>query len=365
MSVINRMLRDLDQRERRQAAATETAAAVAPRASGWPRIVIIAGVGLVVVVAALVLRSNNTHPAPSTPALPPVQTTASEPIPPAVEQSTLVTVAESVQQPQQSSVSQPLQPIPIPVPTQQQVSAPEQPHVDEPPQPHVDEPAQPSQPEPSTQPTQPTVGQSSMRVERVELSADQLAAVNLRRAREALVRGEREVAQQLLEQALILEPLNVAIRSELAAYWYGRGLVSRALMLLQQGLDAKPDEGAWQLLYAKILDRIGQLEQAHVALTNIRMDTPEALELLELRAKAAHQLGWYTEAGNDYRMLAQRLNQGRWWLAAAIAYDDANNWEAAFAAYQQAQQQQDLNTDAQRYISERIAALTPRIKEAH
>lgn len=360
MSVINRMLRDLDQRERRQAAATDTAAAVAPRASGWPRIAIIAGVGLVVVVAALVLRSNYTHPAPSTPALPQVQTTASEPIPPAVEQSTLVTVAESVQQPQQPSVSQSFQPIPIPVPTPPRVSAP--------PQPQVDEPAQPSQPEPSTQPTQPTqptVGQSSMRVERVELSADQLAAVNLRRAREALVRGEREVAQQLLEQALILEPLNVAIRSELAAYWYGRGLVSRALMLLQQGLDAKPDEGAWQLLYAKILDRIGQLEQAHVALTNIRMDTPEALELLELRAKAAHQLGWYAEAGNDYRMLAQRLNQGRWWLAAAIAYDDANNWEAAFAAYQQAQQQHDLNTDAQRYISERIAALTPRIKEAH
>lgn len=360
MSVINRMLRDLDQRERRQAAATETAAAVAPRASGWPRIVIIAGVGLVVVVAALVLRSNNTHPAPSTPALPPVQTTASEPIPPAVEQNTPVMVAERVQQPQQSSVSQPLQPIPILVPTQLQVSAPEQPNVDEPPQ--------PSQPEPSTQPTQPTqptVGQSSMRVERVELSADQLAAANLRRAREALVRGEREVAQQLLEQALILEPLNVAIRSELAAYWYGRGLVSRALMLLQQGLDTKPDEGAWQLLYAKILDRVGQLEQAHVALTNIRMDAPEALELLELRAKAAHQLGWYAEAGNDYRMLAQRLHQGRWWLAAAIAYDDANNWEAAFAAYQQAQQQQDLNTDAQRYISERIAALTPRIKEAH
>lgn len=361
MSVINRMLRDLDRREQRPATASATAAAIAPHPTRWLRVLLL---GAVVILAILGLRAVLHEQQESF--VQDADTTESTVV------AAIESIVEPADEPSAKTSAEPLamvdeapspamapQPIPIPLPPQPSAPATAAAEMTQPEPPSTPDLAIASEPTPQQEPAPA----ASMKVERVELTAAQLAAVNLRRAREALLRGDRDVAQELFEQALILEPLNVVIRSELAAYWYGRGLSSRALLLLEQGLEAMPDEPAWQLMYAKILERVGYVEQAYSALTNIRVGTPEAMELLELRAIAAQRLGFYSEAANDYRELARLAPQGRWWLAAAVAYEDAGEPVAALAAYEQARQQLDLTADARNYINDRIAVLAPLVKE--
>lgn len=62
-----------------------------------------------------------------------------------------------------------------------------------------------------------------MSVRRVQLSPAQLAARNLEKAEEAFSKGQQTQGQELLEQALTVQPLNTVVRERLAAYWYGRG----------------------------------------------------------------------------------------------------------------------------------------------
>ncbi|MDX1526591.1 MAG: hypothetical protein R3273_10165 [Pseudidiomarina maritima] len=389
MSVINRMLRDLDKREQQQNNQAYTPAAVAPSHGSKRRVALIASIGAILVLAVLVwqwwhegLAGPALDPAPD-PAAQQAESSSTDPgsyvmqalqaepaqPEPAVAQEAPQEAVNAVSETSDDAtegrnqlvvnvaeLQQPAVAQPEPAATIAAASQAE-------PQEELADPAPDPTPAPAPDPA-PKVGPtptstSSMKVERVELTPAQLAETNLRRAREAMAKGDRDLAQELLEKALIVQPMHVEVRSELAAYWYGRGFATRALTILQQGLDRQPQQSEWQLLYARILDRMGRVDQAYSALININEDTDEALELLELRAAAANQLGYYAEAAADYTVLAGRFLQSRWWLAAAVAHEDSDNPAAAVRAYQQALQYRDLSSEARQYINDRLYALTP------
>ncbi|OZB03625.1 MAG: hypothetical protein B7X54_09500 [Idiomarina sp. 34-48-12] len=364
MSVINRMLRDLDQRQQQNSRHTYTPAAVAPQPIHWAWIVGILVVSLAVIIGALNLwwmYSSNSAPI-EVESTPTVETTpaelrqaiatSEELVAETTEKATadankpkaIVDVAAlpKAQDSMQAEV-QPKQPVVNPEPIAVQVST---------------EAESTAEPTPKVTKKQPATNSSnSFSVERVQLSPQQLADTNLSKAREALQKGEQARGQELLEKALVVKPDHVQVRSELAAYWYGRGLTSRATTLLQQGLDLKPQQTEWQLLLARIYERIGRIEQAYNVLSVIPMQAPETPELLQLRASSATQLGYFSEAAADYTALAVQTGEGRWWLAAAVAHEDASNIEAAVRSYRQAIQQPDLGQDARLYIEQRLAVL--------
>ncbi|MFC0445916.1 tetratricopeptide repeat protein [Pseudidiomarina halophila] len=197
----------------------------------------------------------------------------------------------------------------------------------------------------------------SMEVTRVELSAEELAEVKLKQAREAAQKGERERAGSLLEQVIALAPDHVDARSELAAYWYGRGRVRSALAVLDEGLQRQPQQPDWLVLYGRILLENGAYEQVLVSLAELPEESAETSELLQMRATAASELNRFAQAATDYQHLAERTDQGRWWIAAAVAYEDAEQPQQALWSYQQALQDDDLSQDARRYAAQRQHAL--------
>ncbi|WP_369743169.1 tetratricopeptide repeat protein [Pseudidiomarina sp. PP-1MA] len=396
MSVINRMLRDLDKREQQQNNQAYTPAAVAPSHGSKRRVALIASIGAILVLAVLVwqwwhegLADPALDPAPdpaaqqaesqnTDPGSYVMQALQAEPAQPepAVAQEATPEAANAVSETSDDATEGRNQLV-VNVAELQQSALPAQTEAAQTeskqteaatsitaasqaePQEELADPAPDPVPDPAPKVGPPPASTSSMKVERVELTPEQLAETNLRRAREAMAKGDRDLAQELLEKALIVQPMHVEVRSELAAYWYGRGFATRALTILQQGLDRQPQQSEWQLLYARILDRMGRVDQAYSALININEDTDEALELLELRAAAANQLGYYAEAAADYTVLAGRFLQSRWWLAAAVAHEDSDNPAAAVRAYQQALQYRDLSSEARQYINDRLYALTP------
>lgn len=372
MSVINRMLRDLDKRQQHQNQQTYTPAAVAPQPIHWGWIVGILLLSLAVIIGALNLwwmySANSSEPvttpeqtlATADDVSPPPAQQVIEPVVSKPKSTAIVDVKnlpdsqpERQQEPQSESQSE-----------QQPVSQPELTAINEE-QPQSSAKLAVTAAEEPPAPVTPAVRKktaqeqsvSSFSVERVQLSPQQLADTNLAKAREALQKGEQIRGQELLEKALIVKPDHVQVRSELAAYWYGKGLTSRATTLLHQGLELKPQQAEWQLLLARIYERIGRIEQAYKVLAVISPQAPEHRELLQLRAAAATQLGYFNEAAADYTALAAEVNEGRWWLAAAVAYDDGGNLDAAVRSYRQALQQNDLGQDARLYIEQRLAVL--------
>ncbi|RUO62424.1 tetratricopeptide repeat protein [Pseudidiomarina insulisalsae] len=346
MSVINRMLRDLDKRQQQEPKSSYTPAAAAPTPFPWGWILGAFVIAAISVVAVMVIWqwASDTE----------VQQQAEQVTPQPVQVSETADVADTPATvdvtPPAPAATQPqrrMQPEPVAAEQAPASSAPE-----------------PASPDPEPTPPEPelataevvddTTATQQMAVERVELTAAELAEVKLKQAREALQKGQRERAASLFEQVIALAPDHVAARSELAAYWYGRGQIAAALAVLEQGLAAQPTQSRWQLLYARILLEGGAYQQAYQALATIDLSSAQANDLLQLRATAANQLGLFAEAATDYQALAERTEEARWWLAAAVAYEDANARDAALEAYQQALQRGGLNQDARRYAEQRI-----------
>lgn len=370
MSVINRMLRDLDQRQQQQSKGSYTPAAVAPQPLHWTWMIGIA-VGTAVVIIVLLniywwLTTDNdtavqtiVAPASNQPTV--VPATAEEPTSPVVEEAG--TENETASKPAlQRGPVKPRELVQVPTSStesaateSEEVAAEAEPAVNDTPsqtvatvelQPKTEAEVEASDDTPST-----------FAVERVQLSPNELAETNLQKARSAFRRGEREQGQELLEKALTVMPEHVAVRSELAAYWYGRGFATRAVAILQQGLDRVPQQSQWQLLLGRILERMGRIEDAYIALQSLDSSTAEYSDLLEVRGNSANQLGYFTEAAQDFLALANLNGEGRWWLAAAVAFEDAGEPAAALRAYQQAAFARDLGVDARRYAEDRLQAL--------
>lgn len=359
MSVINRMLRDLDQRQQQTKNQTYTPAAVAPQPIHWLWIVALVVISAAVIVGALNLwwiYSDKTGPSePASIVTLPKPEATPEPQP--LNEESAQPAVRTTKQPQtivdvrtlENTQNEPDEPEPEAQPQPQ--SQPQPQTVKSKPQ---EQPVTISQPKPKPEPAEK---ESSFAVTRVQLSPTELAEVNLAKAREALAKGEQARGQELLEKALVVKPDHIIVRSELAAYWYGRGMTTRALTLLQQGLDMQPQQSEWQLLYARMLERIGRVEQAYTALITINLNAAEVQELLKLRAAAATQLGYFNEAAADYTALAAEYGEQRWWLAAAVAHEDGDNIDAAVRCYRQALQYPELGNDARAYIDQRLAVL--------
>ncbi|WP_411359248.1 tetratricopeptide repeat protein [Pseudidiomarina salilacus] len=351
MSVINRMLRDLDQRQKTEHKAAGAPAAAAPTPFPWAWLLgafVIAAIAVVAVVLILQQRQPVAEPGAVEQQSESVMTTTlpeSEPAPVADPEPVATTSLEMVEL--QTPIEPELEATPVAEPEPEPTPTPESKTPTES-EVGVAEPAPPAATE------EP---KGTMQVEQVRLSPAELAEVKLKQAREAMQAGERERAGSLFEQVIALAPEHIDARSELAAYWYGRGRVSDALAVLEQGLQLRPQQSRWLLLYARILFNGGAYGSLLSALEQMPLQAAESGELMQLRAAAANEQQQFSAAAQDYQWLAERDESARWWLAAAVAYEDAEQPEQALSAYQQALASDDLNADGRRYAAQRLQVL--------
>ncbi|MDN7126270.1 tetratricopeptide repeat protein [Pseudidiomarina sp. 1APR75-33.1] len=369
MSVINRMLRDLDQRKQQERKGNLTPAAAAPGGFPWAWLLGIFVVVAISVVAFMAIYDSMSGSEPdlrvqSTPA--PIKGAEQEPTSLAAAPETAAAEQQSTPAPEAVQPQRQLMPAPVNAQTGSNLATESEPQQSQPEQ--LTRPQQTPGPEQQSgagqkMTTEPQSGDAggeavdassgTMKVTRVELSAEELAEVKLNQAREALQNGERQRAGSLLEQVIALAPEHVDARSELAAYWYGRGRVASAVAVLEEGIQRQPLQTRWQILYARIMLESGSYGKLLSVLSEIPANTPETSDLLQMRATAASELGRYGEAAADYQRLAERTQEGRWWLAAAVAYEDAEQPKAALNSYQHALEDADLSQDARRYALQR------------
>lgn len=197
---------------------------------------------------------------------------------------------------------------------------------------------------------------SSINISRKRLSPKELVAKKMNKAERAIAENEMEKAETIFEDILLLMPENQTARKQLAALWYGRKSYQPALNLLQQGIVLTPNHQEFRLMKARIYLTLGLTEKAYDVLSVLNKSND--IEYQSLLANAAQQIGNHTAAANAYLSLVQLSPQnGRFWLGLAIAYDSNSEFSQAIQAYESAIVQGGLSTSANEFAKQRMEEL--------
>lgn len=191
-----------------------------------------------------------------------------------------------------------------------------------------------------------------------------------RRGLEALEAGDSRQAIQRFQEALLVSPDYHESRLQLAALQFGRGFAADALELLRDGLQLAPTNTEFLLLKARIYDRIEQPQFALELLRGVSARLPRDADILLMRANLASDAGDYALAISSYQQLvAWRSDQGSWWLGYGYALEQyaqvqgensseyVNLRESAAEAYRRALQDSRLSLSGQEFALDRREAL--------
>ena len=390
MSVINQMLKDLEQRETpgEESAKPVQPVVIQPKASprGRARWVIVLLLLVIIAMAAgwwwtSVENAPTAHNAAETP-------------------STVNTPSKSATSPESQTSDETVTPPPAPqtyggeqagrpAPPPRRTQAVVQSQASQPPTPPVQASQEPvndmpeagvhesvsPQPEVVATPSQTPAtsgdavasdapAKAALAIAPVELSAEELAQLKFNQGMTENNRGKVLKARQLWQQALVLQDNFHEARVQLAASLYGSGDNLDALTVLHQGIQLTPRHGQYRLMAARIYYQQQQLDAGLKVLDADLQWLASEPELLELRASLAQQTGQHQTAIDSYLALLEKSPSNRRWLMGlAISYDQLQQKAAALAAYRRAISQQPMELGSQlgpasrQYVLQRIAAL--------
>lgn len=219
-----------------------------------------------------------------------------------------------------------------------------------------DEPVAETQ-KPSTSENTAKIGSKpSLSIARKQLSPEQLAAQKMSQVDKAMMEGEGQKAEQLLQDVVLLTPMNTEARKQLAALWFAQGQLQGALNVLNQGVAAMPDFADFRLMKAKILLQQNNAQGAYQSL--MALPRHPQIEYQSLLAQAAQQVGEHSASINAYRQLVQlQPSKGKWHLGLAIALDRNSQFGEAVKAYREAIALGDISPQSRQFAQQRMTEL--------
>ncbi|MCK8045817.1 tetratricopeptide repeat protein [Shewanella sp. 1CM18E] len=199
---------------------------------------------------------------------------------------------------------------------------------------------------------------NNMAVTEVKLSPQQLAQKQLQLATDAQAQGLHSDALTYYLAALDYDPSLEQARKQAAALYYGQNKLPQAAQLLEQGRLLFPQQYEFSLLLARVLQASGQNQQALLSLNAIPDSSEFAVEKWHQQSDLAQKQKDYPVAEKSFRQLAQQEpSQGRWWMGLGYALDAQQKYSDAKQAYHQALLQDNLSAQAKVYVDNRLLQL--------
>lgn len=200
--------------------------------------------------------------------------------------------------------------------------------------------------------------QGKMAITEVTLTPQQLANKRFALASEAQKDGQLSRAIDYYEQTLALDPGMHEARKQLAALHYGQNQLAQASDLLQQGLILYPQEVDFALLLARVQQASAQPSLALATLANIPDTHLLARQKWMAQSDIAQKLGQFTLAEQAYRQLLQQEPiQAKWWMGLAYSLDSQQQFTQARQAYRTALGHRGLSAQASAFIEQRLTQL--------
>jgi len=197
---------------------------------------------------------------------------------------------------------------------------------------------------------------SSMSVSRRHLTPAELVSQKLISAEKAINNNNISKAESLFEEVIIIEPSHSLARKKLAALWFGRKSYQQAINLLSQGINLDKSDSDLRMLKAQIQLKQRQLRNAYNTL--IPLATLEHADYQAMLANVAQQIKAYDSAIIAYQLLAKIQPQlGKWQLGLAIVYDKNGQFSIAQQTYKKALSKNDLSRASTDFAQQRMQAL--------
>lgn len=196
----------------------------------------------------------------------------------------------------------------------------------------------------------------SLSISRSKLTPERVVKNKLLKAERAIIENNLPKAEELFEDILLIQPENKSARKQLSALWFGRKLYRPALNLLSQGIELYPNDADFRLMKARVLINQNNNEEAlYVLKGNLNAKSVEYQLLL---ANTAQSLGNSENVILAYRQLVQLESyKGKWWMGLAVALDRDSQFEKAKVAYQTALTTGTLSSNSAQFIRQRMSEL--------
>lgn len=191
-----------------------------------------------------------------------------------------------------------------------------------------------------------------------ELSAKEVDVIQVQNGLKLLANGNEDAAFEALSSHVRAAPAAHQSRETLIKLLLSRGQTARAGTLADAGLSIAPNHSGFKKAKARFLIADKNYESA-AALLSARAPEPRSdLEYHELLASAQLGAGDFVGAMQNYRQLLQfDGSQTRWWYGYAVANDRLGNISVAKQSYEQALKGASLSVGLRRSSEERVAAL--------
>lgn len=212
--------------------------------------------------------------------------------------------------------------------------------------------AKPAAPTPAASLTPTTV-----LIEKQPLSAGQQAQRLQQQALNAAAGGELMLALQYWQQLQQLTPQQAQVYLAQARLWQQLSQPLQAEKVLQQAMAQQVNDADIQLLLARLAAARGTWPQV-VQLLPADYPLAQYPDYYGLKATALQQTGDQVQALHWFsQLIVLQPQQARWWLGAAVALDAQGQRQQAHLHYQQALQWGDtLSVDSRNYIQQRLVA---------
>ena len=199
------------------------------------------------------------------------------------------------------------------------------------------------------------VANGSMEKKAIPLTPEQTAENSYRAAAQQLQQRQLIEAEAGLKSTLAANPRHVPARELLAGLLLERGRMDAARQVLEQGLASVPGQSGFVTLLARIHVEQGAQDTAVTLLEQQRTLAKSDAETLALLATLYQRSSRHPQAIAAYKdALTLKPQEGKWWVGLGISQEAMQNWAEARFAYERTR---DTNIDPRlaRYAEQRLA----------
>lgn len=197
----------------------------------------------------------------------------------------------------------------------------------------------------------------SLEIAEETLSPQQEAALERRKGLQAVSKGQLTQACDSFSRVLANDPLDHETRERLAGLLYGEGRLPEAQQVLAEGIRLAPTRADFRLMQARLAMASGNKAQALQTLSDLEPSVASNLDYYATRAALAQELEQAAIASRSYQQLViAQPTEARWWLGLGISLDKQGRALAALDAYHKALNL-PLSSASRQFVQQRIGQL--------
>lgn len=197
----------------------------------------------------------------------------------------------------------------------------------------------------------------SLEIAEETLSPQQEAALERRKGLQAVSKGQLTQACDSFSRVLANDPLDHETRERLAGLLYGEGRLPEAQQVLAEGIRLAPTRADFRLMQARLAMASGNKAQALQTLSDLEPSVASNLDYYATRAALAQELEQAAIASRSYQQLViAQPTEARWWLGLGISLDKQGRALAALDAYHKALDL-PLSSASRQFVQQRVGQL--------